>query len=86
MKRKISQLGLSALIAASSTITLASCATSKGHDDKSERADVTTDDEMDAGYMTLSDAELDAVTQTNDFAINLFRTQAGMDSKGCVAR
>ncbi len=81
MKRKISQLGLSALIAASSTIALASCATSNGHNDKSDRADVTTDDDMDAGYMILSDAELAAVTQTNDFAINLFRTQAGMDSK-----
>ncbi len=81
MNNKISQLGLAALMAASCGAALESCASSKGQEAKNGIADATVGDDIDAGYMTLSDAELAAAAQTNEFAVNLFRTQAGQDSK-----
>ena len=38
-------------------------------------------EDMDNSYLILSDAQLSAVNKGNTFALNLFRTQAGMDSK-----
>ena len=38
-------------------------------------------EDMDNNYLILSDAQLSAVSKSNSFAFNLFRTQAGMDSK-----
>lgn len=38
-------------------------------------------DNMDNEYLILSDAQQSIVDRGNQFALNLFRTQAGMDSK-----
>lgn len=38
-------------------------------------------EDLDNSYLILSDEQLSAVNKGNTFALNLFRTQAGMDSK-----
>ncbi len=82
MNKKISRMGVAALMAATA---FGSCAsqknTQKNTQDDGNRQAIRFDDNMDAGYLILSDDQRAAVAKTNDFALNLYRTQAGMDSK-----
>ena len=81
MNKKISHMGMAALIAASAASALGSCATQKNKQANDDRQAIKFDDNMDAGYLILDDDQRAAVAKTNDFALNLYRTQAGMDSK-----
>lgn len=79
MKR--SNFGYAAAVIAgmAASMTLGSCASTKHQAGKT--AEIVGNADMDNGYLILSDDNRSAVAQTNVFALNLFRTQAGMDSK-----
>lgn len=81
MNKKISHVGVAALMAASAAGALSACATQKHQQEQDNRQAIKFDDNMDASYLILSDDERAAVAKTNDFALNLYRTQAGMDSR-----
>lgn len=81
MNKNISRMGVAALVAATAATALSSCATQKNKQGDSNRQAIRMDDNMDAGYLILDDGQRAAVAKTNDFALNLYRTQAGMDSK-----
>lgn len=64
--------------------TLGACATTKSKTEGeriSQSSVIENPEEMDNGYLILSDAQRQAVKSSNTFALNLFRTQMGMDSK-----
>ena len=72
-------LGLSAMM-------LASCGTTQNKQNINSDINAKTEathplDNMDNEYLILSDAQQSIVNRGNQFALNLFRTQAGMDSK-----
>ncbi len=81
MNKAIAHLGHAALATAMVAMTLGSCATKKAQQEKDDNMLITMGKDIDNAYLTLSDAERTAVGNTNEFALNLFRTQAGMDSK-----
>lgn len=81
MNKAIAHLGHAALATAMVAMTLGSCATKKAQQEKDDNMLITMGKDIDNAYLTLSDAERTAVDNTNEFALNLFRTQAGMDSK-----
>ncbi len=81
MNKAIAHLGHAALATAMVAMTLGSCATKKTQQEKDDNMLITMGKDIDNAYLTLSDAERTAVGNTNEFALNLFRTQAGMDSK-----
>lgn len=83
-----------AAVSALAATTLSACAAQKNKQDqtvnmtetanKAESADMNTtkaEANIDETYLTLSDAQQQAVEATNDFTLNLFRTQAGHDSR-----
>lgn len=73
-----------AAIAGLATMTLASCASSGKAQKDDSNMNMTKDENMeplDNSYLILSDSQRSAINSTNTFAINLFRTQIGMDSK-----
>ena len=81
MNKAIAQLGYAAMTTAMAAMTLGSCATKKAQQEKSDNMQIMRGEDMDNTYLIFSDAERSTVENTNEFAINLFRTQAGMDSK-----
>ncbi len=81
MNKKISHVGITAILAATAATSLASCATQQKKQGDDGQQAVKYDDGMDAEYLILGNEQRAAVTQTNDFALNLYRTQAGMDSR-----
>lgn len=81
MNMNISRMGVAALMAATAATGLSSCATQKNKQGDDNRQAIRMDNNMDAGYLILSDDQRAAVAKTNDFALNLYRTQAGMNSK-----
>ncbi len=81
MNRKISHMGIAALMAATAATALGACATQNKNQDTDGQQAVKSDDNIDAGYLVMSDDQREAVANTNDFAFNLYRTQAGMDSR-----
>lgn len=81
MNKNIKCMGLAAFVAASAASALSSCATQKNKQGNDDRQAIKMDDNMDPGYLILSDEQRQAVTATNNFALNLYRTQRGMDSK-----
>ena len=62
-------------------ITLASCATSGKTSKKDDTTKIENMDDIDNSYLILSDSQQKAIHDGNTFAINLFKTQQGMDSK-----
>lgn len=69
-----------------SAMMLASCGTTQNkqniNTDINAKIEATKPlDNMDNEYLILSDAQQSIVDRGNQFALNLFRTQAGMDSK-----
>lgn len=81
MNKAFAQLGYAAMTTAVAALTLGSCATKKAQQEKDNNMQIVRGDNMDDSYLIFSDAERAAVDNTNEFALNLFRTQAGMDSK-----
>ncbi len=82
MNKAIARLGFAAMTAAMAATTLGSCATKKTQQEKDDNlVETTKGNDIDDTFLILSDAERSAVEKTNEFALNLFRTQAGMDSK-----
>ncbi len=82
MNKAIARLGFAAMTAAMAATTLGSCATKKTQQEKDYNlVETTKGNDIDDTFLILSDAERSAVEKTNEFALNLFRTQAGMDSK-----
>ncbi len=82
MNKAIARLGFAAMTAAMAATTLGSCATKKTQQEKDDNlVEITKGNDIDDTFLILSDAERSAVEKTNEFALNLFRTQAGMDSK-----
>ncbi len=81
MNKAFAQLGYAAMTTAVAALTLGSCATKKVQQEKDNNMQIVRGDNMDDNYLIFSDAERAAVDNTNEFALNLFRTQAGMDSK-----
>ena len=81
MNKAFAQLGYAAMTTAVAALTLGSCATKKAQQEKDNNMQIVRGDNMDDNYLIFSDAERAAVDNTNEFALNLFRTQAGMDSK-----
>lgn len=82
MNKTIAQLGYAAVMTAMGVMTLGSCATKKAQEEKdNNNIVISRGNDMDESYLIFSDAERSTVDNTNDFALNLFRTQAGMDSK-----
>lgn len=72
-------LGLSAMI-------LASCATTQHKQDINNNVNSNVEatknpNNMDTDYLILSDGQHALIDRANQFALDLFRTQAGMDSK-----
>ncbi len=82
MNKAIARLGFAAMTAAMAATTLGSCATKKTQQEKDYNlVETTKGNDIDDTFLILSDAERSAVEKTNEFALNLFRTQASMDSK-----
>lgn len=81
MNKSIAQLGYAAMTTAMAVMTLGSCATKKAQQEKNDNMQIMRGEDMDNTYLIFSDAERSTVENTNEFALNLFRTQAGMDSK-----
>ena len=81
MNKAIAQLGYAAMTTAMAAMTLGSCATRKAQQEKDDNMQTVRGNDMDNTYLIFSDAERSTVENTNEFALNLFRTQAGMDSK-----
>lgn len=82
MNKAIARLGFAAMTAAMAATTFGSCATKKTQQEKDDNlVEITKGNDIDDTFLILSDAERSAVEKTNEFALNLFRTQAGMDSK-----
>lgn len=82
MNKAIARLGFAAMTAAMAATTLGSCATKKTQQEKDDNlVETTKGNDIDDTFLILSDAERSAVEKTNEFALNLFRTQASMDSK-----
>ncbi len=82
MNKAIAHLGYAAMTTAMVAMTLGSCATKKTQQEKDNNLmEITKGNDMDDTYLIFGDAERSAIESTNDFALNLFRTQAGMDSK-----
>ena len=81
MNKAFAQLGYAAMTTAVAAMTLGSCATRKAQQEKDNNMEIVRGDNMDDSFLIFSDADRAAVENTNEFALNLFRTQAGMDSK-----
>lgn len=82
MNKAIAHLGYAAVTTAMAAMTLGSCATKKTQQETGDNmVEATKGNDVDETYLILSDAQRSAVENTNVFALNLFRTQAGMDSK-----
>lgn len=81
MGKNSKQIGYAALMAGMAAMTLGSCASSKSEKNSMNIVKVNEDPDMDNGFLILSDDSRSAVAKTNTFALNLFRTQVGMDSK-----
>ncbi len=81
MNKAIAQLGYAAMTTAMAAMTLGSCATKKAQQEKDDNMQIVRGNDMDNTYLIFSDAQRSTVENTNEFALNLFRTQAGMDSK-----
>lgn len=82
--KKNNTFGYAAVMAGMAAMALTSCASLKsqqGKDNSMNATKIETESQMDEEYLILSEAERNAVEQTNVFALNLMRTQAGMDSK-----
>lgn len=81
---KFNRLAKTAAMTGLATMALASCASS-GKAMKDNNASQATKTEnmndIDNNFLILSDSQRDAIAKGNDFALNLFRKQAGMDSK-----
>ena len=81
MNKAIAQLGYAAVTAATAILTLGSCATKKAQQEKDNNVVISRGNDMDGSFLIFSDADRSTVAKTNEFALNLFRTQAGMDTK-----
>ena len=81
----------SAAILASAAMAMTSCSTSKNTQNENaikaekitetEAARPSADEEMDEGYLVLSEAQQNIVKKNNDFAFRLYQQISGMDSE-----
>lgn len=78
MKMTKNKLGYAAMTAGIAALALSSCASSKA---RNGRAGEMVSNDIDNGYLIMSDDNRTAIEHTNAFALNLLRTQTGMDSK-----
>lgn len=70
------------MLLGAATLALGSCCTSRvSNDIKKDTAIHGVEADMDAAYLTLSDAQRDIVTRNNDFGLRLFKNVSGMDSR-----
>ena len=76
MNKKINR---TLILGIAATCGLASCSTSNKVNQKDQT--VIMDDNMDSGYLILSDSQREVVKSGNDFALRLFKSEQGMDSK-----
>ena len=81
----------SAAILASAAMAMTSCSSSKNAQNENatkaekiteaEAARPSADEEMDEGYLVLSEAQQNIVKKNNDFAFRLYQQISGMDSE-----
>ena len=70
------------MLLGAATLALGYCCTSRvSNDIKKDTAIHGVEADMDAAYLTLSDAQRDIVTRNNDFGLRLFKNVSGMDSR-----
>lgn len=70
------------MLLGAATLALGSCCTSRvSNDIKKDTAIHGVEADMDAAYLTLSDAQRDIVTRNNVFGLRLFKNVSGMDSR-----
>ena len=70
------------MLLGAATLALGSCCTSRvSNDIKKDTAIHGVEADMDAAYLTLSDAQRDIVARNNDFGLRLFKNVSGMDSR-----
>lgn len=81
---KINDIIRTTALASLAAMTVVSCTSSK----KIEKEDsgmnienIKNGSDIDAGYLIMSDRQRETIKKGNEFALNLFRTQAGMDTK-----
>lgn len=77
MKKQIYSALIMSLITAN---TMMSCKTSNKSNDKQTNT-VINNSQIDSNYLIISDEQRKAFDSCNQFAINIFKTQMGMDSK-----
>lgn len=78
MNRRISAYALMGAVA----LSLGACSTSRvSNAVKNDGTIMRTDENLDASYLILSDAQRGMIARNNDFALNLFRKTSGMQSR-----